>query len=69
MEPLRYDLRLRLFRDQKFFGPGVAELLHGVENRRRAAAPAHDGRQVHAGGVVRRARAHLDRARLAASIH
>lgn len=32
-EPLRYDLRLRLFRGEKCFGPGVAELLHGVEAR------------------------------------
>ena len=42
MEPLRYDLRLRLFRDQKFFGPGVAELLHGVENRGSIRAACRD---------------------------
>ena len=32
-DTLRYDLRLRLFRGDKCFGPGVAELLHGVEQR------------------------------------
>lgn len=42
MEPLHYDLRLRLFRDQKFFGPGVAELLHGVEQRGSIRAACRD---------------------------
>lgn len=41
-EPLRYDLRLRLFRDQKCFGPGVAELLHGVEARGSIRAACRD---------------------------
>ena len=42
MEPLRYDLRLRLFRDEKFFGPGVAELMHGVEQRGSIRAACRD---------------------------
>lgn len=41
-EPLRYDIRLRLFREQKCFGPGVAELLHGVEKRGSIRAACRD---------------------------
>lgn len=41
-ELLRYDLRLRLFRDDKCFGPGVAELLHGVEQHGSIRAACRD---------------------------
>ncbi|MDO4173631.1 MAG: LysR family transcriptional regulator [Eubacteriales bacterium] len=41
-EPLQYDLRLRLFRGRKSFGPGVAELLHGVEARGSIRAACRD---------------------------
>lgn len=41
-EPLRYDLKLRLFRGRKSFGPGVAELLHGVEARGSIRAACRD---------------------------
>lgn len=31
MEPIRYQMKLRLYRREKFFGPGVAELLQRME--------------------------------------
>ena len=49
-------------------GTGMA-VACSVSKTADALLPAHDGRQVHAGGVVRRARARVDRARLAAGVH
>lgn len=41
-EALHYDLRLRLFYEEKFFGPGVAQLLHGIEARGSIRAACRD---------------------------
>lgn len=32
-ETLRYDLRIRFYQTERCFGPGVAELMHGVETK------------------------------------
>lgn len=29
--PVHFDLRIRLFREEKYFGPGIAELMERVE--------------------------------------
>ena len=39
---LQYDLRLRLYRGERCFGPGVAQLMHGVEQYGSIRAACRD---------------------------
>ncbi|MDD4691521.1 MULTISPECIES: winged helix-turn-helix domain-containing protein [Eubacterium] len=40
MQDLHYSIQIRLFRDEKFFGPGIVELLQRVDQRHSLRAAA-----------------------------
>ena len=42
MEPIRYQMKLRLYRRDKFFGPGVAELLTRLERTGSLSAASRE---------------------------
>lgn len=42
MEPIRYQMKLRLYRKEKFFGPGVAELLRRMERAGSLSAASRE---------------------------